>query len=87
MSNIYLDAAAVIVMAIGIIGIFINRWCLERSIGVRIIQFLSVTLVVPVVFILALEGILASETVGTLLGAVVGYTLSGIGKDEPNAGE
>ena len=36
----------------------------------------------PVIGILALEQRLSSEAVATLLGTVVGYVLSGIGKDE-----
>jgi len=78
-----LELSAVIVMVGGLIGIFVERCRTKRGIGVRVIQFLSVVLVIPVIFILALEKVLSSETVGTLLGAVVGYVLSGIGKDEP----
>ena len=77
-----LEIVAASVMVVGLIGIFVERWHSKRGIGVRIIQFLAVVLVVPIVFVLALEKILSSETVGTLLGAVVGYILSGIGKNE-----
>jgi hypothetical protein len=77
-----LEVVAALVMIGGLFGIFVERCRSKRGIGVRIIQFLAVVLVVPTVFVLALEEILSSETVGTLLGAVVGYILSGIGKNE-----
>ena len=35
------------------------------------------------VFILALEGLLSDQTIAALLGAVIAYILSQIGKDEP----
>ena len=46
------------------------------------IQFLAVVFVVPAIIILALEGVLGTESTAALLGAIVGYVLSGIGKDE-----
>ena len=79
-----LEIVAGIIMVGGLTGIFTERIVKNRGIGVRIIQFLTVTLVLPIILILALEGILKGETVATLLGAIVGYILSGIGKDEPN---
>ena len=78
-----LEIGAVIIMIGGVAGVFVERMRSGKGIGVRVIQLLSVVLVVPVVLILALEGVLGGETVGTLLGAIVGYILSGIGKDEP----
>ena len=78
----WLEVAAALIMVGGTAGVFIERYRTKRGIGVRIIQFLAVIIVVPVVLILALENILSSEAVATLLGAVVGYILSGIGKDE-----
>ena len=77
-----LEGAAVLVMLGGVVGIFWERIRGDRGIGVRIIQFLTVILLIPTLLILALEGLLEQQTVATLLGAVVGYILSGIGKDE-----
>lgn len=82
-----LEVTAVAIMVAGVIGLFVERIWRKRGIGVRVIQLLTVILVLPVVLILALEGILKGETVATLIGAVVGYILSGIGKDEPNKKE
>jgi|SRR5690242_13910648 hypothetical protein len=55
------------------------------GIGVRIIQLIGLFLIVPLVAILSLEGKLSGEGTGTILGAVVGYALSGIREPIPSA--
>ena len=54
-----------------------------KGIGVRMIQLIAVLILVPVIAVLALEGSLTGEGVGTLLGAVVGYALGGITASVP----
>jgi hypothetical protein len=50
----------------------------------QVIQFSTATLLLIVIFALALSGKLSSETTATLLGAVGGYVLSqGVGKNSP----
>ncbi len=82
--KIWIEGVALLIMVLGVIGIFLERALTKRGIGVRIIQFATVVLVFPIILILALEGILESQTVGALVGTVIGYVLSGIGKDEPS---
>ena len=53
-----------------------------KGIGVRVIQLFSVFMLVPAIVILATTDHLEKQTAGTLLATVVGYVLSGIGKDE-----
>lgn len=77
------EVAAAVVMVVGLVGVLFERYSSKRGIGVRVIQFLAIVLLVPTILILALEDVLSSETVATLLGAAIGYVLSGIGKDEP----
>lgn len=77
-----IEGVACLVMIGGLIGIFIERSRSKRGIGVRVIQFLTVTMVLPIILILSLEGVLSDQTTATLIGAVIGYILSGIGKDE-----
>ena len=79
----WIETTALFIMVIGVILIFIDRYRTKRGIGVRVIQLSTVVLILPIILILAIEGILESQTVGTLLGAAMGYILSGIGKDEP----
>ena len=82
--KIALEIVACVIMVGGVIGVFVERLRTKRGIGVRVIQFMTVTLILPIILILALEGVLSGQTTATLIGAVVGYILSGIGKDEPN---
>jgi len=52
----------------------------ERGkISKRAVQFMASVLVLPTVVLLALNGRLSSEVVGTLLGTFIGYVLSGLG--------
>ena len=53
-----------------------------RGIGSRLIQLVSVLVIVPAICLLALEGGVTSELAGTLLGSVVGYTLGSLSRDK-----
>jgi len=77
-----IELIAAIIMICGLAGILYDRIKYKKGIGVRVIQFLAVVFVVPAILILALEGILSTESTAALLGAIIGYILSGIGKDE-----
>ena len=66
------------IMFLAIIAIFYNRHKQNKGIGARIIQFTGILLIVPLIGILALEKILEPQTVGTIIGALLGYLLSGI---------
>ncbi len=48
------------------------------GIGARTIQFTCISLIIPCIIILALEGILKGETIATIIGGLIGYVLSGI---------
>jgi hypothetical protein len=69
------ELTAVGAMVIGLLGTIIIG--LKRGIGVRLIQFAGATMLVPIVLILALEKVLEPATLGTVIGAVIGYLLSG----------
>lgn len=80
-SIVELTAAAT--MFGGLAALLYERIRNRRGIGIRVIQLATVVLVVPTILVLALEGILGAQTTAALIGAAVGYILSGIGKDEP----
>jgi hypothetical protein len=63
-------------------GTTVEPW----GIGVRVIQLIAIFILVPVIAILALEGILSGEGTGTLMGAIVGYALGGITAAVPKRG-
>ncbi len=74
------EIVSVGVMAVAMCAILWTRR--ERGIGWRVIQFTAVSLALPTILILSLEGSISSEVTGTLLGAIVGYFFSRDGKDD-----
>ena len=66
------------IMFIGLIAVFHNRARLKRGIGGRAIQSLAVILIVPSIIVLTVLGIFGSDTAAALLGALIGYVLSGL---------
>lgn len=78
----WMEVIAALVMVVGLSGTFLIRWRLKKGIGRRAIQAMTIILVVPATMILALEGVLNSQTVAALLGAAVGYGLSGTGSKD-----
>ena len=74
-----MEVIAALVMVVGLGGTFLIRWRLKKGIGRRAIQAMTIILVVPATMILALEGVLNSQTVAAILGATIGYGLSGTG--------
>ena len=87
-SWIQLIAAAM--LPIGFIGLMIQRVHSGKALGARVIQFIGVVMVLPVILILSLRGILKPDAVGPLLGAFVGYLLSGLASydtEKPPAGK
>jgi hypothetical protein len=51
------------------------------GIGHRTIALVALLVLVPVICILAIENILPKDALVSLLGTIVGYTLSGLTKD------
>ena len=75
----WVDGGMIALMALGLAGLLTTRIKGQKSIGSRAIQFTAVCLLIPSVVILALEDKISKENVGTILGAVIGYVLAGIG--------
>jgi hypothetical protein len=53
----------------------------NATIGNKTIQFLAIVFVLPLLLILGILGVLRTETIGPLIGVIVGYVLSGFGKE------
>jgi predicted transporter len=85
--KVAIEIIACLIMVGGLAGMFIERIWRNRGIDVRVIQFLTIVLIIPVILILALEDILNGQTTAALIGTVIGYILSGIGKNEKNSTE
>jgi hypothetical protein len=72
---------AVLIMAGGLGGIYYLIIKQNASIGTKSIQFLAIVFVLPLLIVLGIHNVLGRETIGTLLGVIVGYVLSGSGKE------
>jgi hypothetical protein len=79
-----IELAAVGTTAIGGVGSLL--FAAGRGIGPRTIQLTGAIMVVPVVLILALEKTLEASAFGVVIGAVIGYLLSGVSETIVAAG-
>jgi hypothetical protein len=70
------ELIAALTIAIGLIGALVQA--ARQGIGPRSIKFSGALLMVPTILILALEKSLEPATLGTIIGAVAGYLLSGV---------
>ena len=73
--------AAVIMFGV-VGGIFYGAFRGTLSLNFRTIQFMAVSFLVPAILILSLERAISSEATSALMGIIVGYVLSVLGKGE-----
>jgi hypothetical protein len=81
MYNVWIALIAMIIMVGGLGGLFYLVIKQQAVINNKLIQFVAVTFVLPLLVALGIMNVLGRETIGTLLGVVVGYVLSGFGKE------
>jgi hypothetical protein len=81
MKNI-IEGTMLVIAAVGAIAGIYNRIKLDKGIGIRFIQYLGLTVLVPIIAILSLEGRISQEMTGAVAATAVGAVLAGIGKDE-----
>jgi hypothetical protein len=72
-----IELAAAATTAVGAIGSLI--YAAKRGIGPGTIKLAGAVMIIPIVLILALEKTLEPSTLGTVIGAVLGFVLSGVG--------
>lgn len=76
------EVAMLVIAVVGLAGGVWNRLTLSKGIGIRFIQYLGLTVLVPVIAILSLEDRISPEMTGAIAAAAVGAVLAGIGKEE-----
>ena len=81
----WLSQALMFLMFVGVVAVYGERIYSKKGIGARTIQITGVLLIIPLIGILALHGILEKQTTATLIGALTGYMLSGVGSFEPSS--
>ncbi|MBV6645735.1 MAG: hypothetical protein KI790_09815 [Cyclobacteriaceae bacterium] len=80
----WITIALVIFMFLSLVAVYGERIITKKGIGARTIQVIGVLLVIPLIGILALHKVLETQTTATLIGALTGYLLSGVGSYEPS---
>ncbi len=81
MYQIWIAVIGALIMAAGLGGILYLIITQQASITTKVIQFLTIAFMLPLLLILGITNSLGRDTIGTLLGVIVGYVLSGFGKD------
>ena len=76
------EVVAVLIMLGGVGGIFYGVFKGTITLSSRTIQFLAVSFVVPAIIVLSMERAIGSESSSALIGTIVGYVLSGTGRNE-----
>lgn len=72
---------ALLIIAGGLYGIFYLVVRQNATIGIRAIHFLAIVFVLPLLIILGIYDKIDRGTIGTVLGVIIGYVLSGFGKE------
>ena len=75
----FVEGVAILMMPLGLAAIMLHRYQTQKAIGARVIQLTVVVMLIPAIVVLGLERILEPATIGTLVGALTGYVLSGVG--------
>ena len=83
--QLWIAVIAALIMAGGLGGLFYLIIKQNASIGAKSIQFLAIVFVLPLLIILGIFNVLGRETIGTLLGVIIGYVLSGFGKEDSSS--
>ena len=73
-----IETLMVIIMILGLIMITVYLLINKKYLGARVVQFSCIVLLIPAIIILGEDQIIKGETVGTLIGSLLGYVLSGI---------
>ena len=81
MYQLWIAVIAVLIMAGGLGGIYYLIIKQNAVIGAKTIQFVAVIFFFPLLIVLGIYNILGREAIGTLLGVIVGYVLSGSWKE------
>jgi len=77
----WIGLVGALIMAGGLGGVFYLILKQNMTIGTKTIQFLAIAFILPLILVLGIMNILGREAISAIIGTVVGYVLSGIGKE------
>jgi len=81
MNQVWIAVIAALIMAGGLGGLYYLVIKQSAVIDFKALQFASIVLVLPLMLALGVLGVLHSDTIGPLLGVIVGYVLTGSRKE------
>jgi len=81
MYQMWIAVIAVLIMAGGLGGIFYLIIKQNAVIGAKTIQLISIVFVLPLMLALGVTNVIGRETIGPLIGVIVGYVLAGSWKE------
>jgi cytochrome c oxidase assembly factor CtaG len=81
MNQIWIAVIGALIMAAGLGGVLYLIIKQQAGITTKMIQFLTIAFMLPLLLVLGIINSLGRDTIGVLLGVIVGYVLSGFGKD------
>ena len=76
-----IETAMLLIAVVSIVGGVWNRLKLGKGIGLRFVQYLGLTVLLPTFAILTLENRISQEMTGAIAVAAIGAVLAGLGKD------
>jgi hypothetical protein len=76
MYQIWIAVIGAVIMAGGLGGVLYLIIKQQAAINTRLILFLTIALVLPLMLVLGIMNTLGRETIGTLLGVIVGFGLT-----------
>lgn len=79
--QLWIGLIAVLIMAGALGGIYYLIMKQNAVIGAKTIQLVAIVLVLPLMLALGVTNVLRSETIGPLIGVVLGFVLSGSWKE------
>jgi hypothetical protein len=79
--QLWIGIIAVLIMAGALGGTYYLAIKQNAVIGNTTIRFLAIVFTLPLLIALGVTGVLHAETIGPLIGVIVGYVLSGAGKE------
>ena len=82
MNQMWIAVLAALIMAGGLGGIYYLIIKQNAVIGSKTLQLVTIVLVMPLMLALGVTNVLGRETIGPLIGVVIGYVLAaGFGKE------
>ncbi len=81
MYQLWIGIIGTLIMAGGLGGLFYLITKQNAVIGTKAIQFLAIVFVLPLLLVLGVTNILGRETIGTVVGTIIGFVLSGFSKE------